>query len=202
MKKRGKDSGSLCLSKAALFPWAGTARGQRAALHVGLFYCPDTGLPGASLHAGEKRWCPCEARTTYRAADDGHLLVMTLDQPSSPLLTPWGAGFEGALPLPGRVQGPTAQPASVPLTYELVSQDLPPVSFMLLIFKCPESVSSSILVSTDLLMHELPRSFCTIHSITDVFHRQVLRTRCVPPPVPGGGVVTGSMPVFREFINK
>lgn len=41
-KKRGEDSGSLCLSKAALFPWAGMAHGQRAALHARLFYCPDT----------------------------------------------------------------------------------------------------------------------------------------------------------------
>ena len=83
-KKRGKDSGSLCLSKAALFLQAGTAHGQRAALHAGLFYCPDAWTARCQPSCRRERLdAPCNARTTHRAAKGDHLLMMTVNNPSS-----------------------------------------------------------------------------------------------------------------------
>lgn len=50
--ERSKDSGSLCLSKAALFPWTGTARHQRGALHARLFDYPGTWTAQCQSSAG------------------------------------------------------------------------------------------------------------------------------------------------------
>ena len=48
------------------------------------FTAPTHGMPGASLHVGERGWMPpCDARTTHRAANGDHLLMMTVDNPSS-----------------------------------------------------------------------------------------------------------------------
>lgn len=74
-KKRGEDSGSLCLSKAALFPWAGMAHGQRAALHARLVSRPDA-RTARCQPASKKGWVPpsCEGdlqSSQWRAPSDG-----------------------------------------------------------------------------------------------------------------------------------
>lgn len=95
-KKRGKDSGSLCLSKAALFLQAGTAHGQRAALHAGLFYCPDAWTARCQPSCRRERLdAPCDARTTHRAANWDHLLMMTVNNPSSSSLRVPGEQVSG-----------------------------------------------------------------------------------------------------------
>lgn len=76
-KKRGEDSGSLCLSKAALFPSAGMAHGQRAALHARLVSRPDA-RTARCQPASKKGWVPppCEGdlqSSQWRAPSDGWL---------------------------------------------------------------------------------------------------------------------------------
>ena len=50
--ERSKDSGSLCLSKAALFPCTGTAHHRRGSLHVRLFDYPGTWTAQCQSSAG------------------------------------------------------------------------------------------------------------------------------------------------------
>lgn len=75
-KKRGQDSGSLCLSKAALFPRAGMAHDNVLPLMRECFTALTHGLPVPALMQESRRemlGAPRDMRALYKAANGEHL---------------------------------------------------------------------------------------------------------------------------------